>query len=152
MTEPDRDQIRAFVAVRVGRLSNRRLVSDAQDRLAEANPPAWFQELAFLGPAEIPDAHHVLEKQLYRSRVLPDSEALRSEIRAAIAEWTDRVTESGVADVDKVVRPLHLCPGYALRDVSVPIEEFPYPACTVRTVRDLVVYLRARLDELVPPS
>ena len=133
MTEPDRDQIRVFIAVSVGRLSNRRLVS-----------------YAHLGPAEVLDAHHVLEKQLYRSRVLPDSEALCSELRAAMAEWADRVVESGVADVDKVVRLLHLCPGYALRDVSVPIEEFPYPACTVRTVRDLVVYIRAHLDELVP--
>src|SRR5262249_12558681 len=60
----------------------------------------WIQELAFLGPAEVLDAHHVLEKQLFRARVLPDSEALRSEIRAAISRWVERVEASGIVESD----------------------------------------------------
>jgi hypothetical protein len=152
-SEPDRDQIRAYLEVRTGRLSNRALVSRTQDRLAELDPPAWISELAFLGPEEVLSAHDVLERQLYRSGLLPDSEALREEIRMALARWADRVAESGVVESDGVtptaVRLLHLVPGYFPSDVSVPIEEFPY-ASTVRSATDLAAYMHRHLFELVP--
>jgi hypothetical protein len=154
MSEPDRDQIRAFLDVRIGHLSNSALVSSAQDRLAEPDPPAWISELACLDPTEVFDAHHVLERQLLRSNVLPDSEPLRSEIRSAVAQWAERVAGSGVVESDgvtpTVVRLLHLCPGYALSDVSIPIEEFPYPASEVRTAEELAQYILSHLEELVP--
>ena len=152
--EPDREQIRAYLEVRTGRLSNRALVSRAQDRLAEHDPPAWVSELAFLGPDEVLQAHDVLERQLYRSGVLPDSEALRVEIRTALTRWADRVATSGVVESDGVaptaVRLLRLVPGYFLSDVSVPIEEFPYPRSPVRSAADLATYIHQNLFELVP--
>ena len=155
MTEPHRDQIRAFLDVQLGRLSNRALVSSAQDRLAEPDPPAWISELACLiYPTEVLDAHHILERQLFRSGVLPDSEALRSEIRLAVAQWAERVAGSGVVELldgvtPTVVRLLHLCPGYEFSSVSIPIEEFPY-ASEVRTAEELARYILSHLEELVP--
>jgi len=162
LSEPDREQVRTFLNVRTGRLSNRDLVNHAQDRLAEPNPPPWVVELACLDPSEVPDAHDVLKRQLLRAGILPDSDFLRSEIRVAVAQWAWRVAATGDDRSSHTSKPetlqlLELCRDYRLDDVSRPIEEF-YDEEVYYSSRgphfesagELARYILAHLHELVP--
>src|SRR5262245_449405 len=135
-------------------MTNRDLISSAQDRLADVDVPTWVKDLALLRPHEILDAHGLLEGYLTREGILPDSRLLREEIRSAVLEWADQTAKSGVVEtievVPTVVELFRLCPGYQLSAVSIPVEEFPYPPSNVLNATDLAKYLKDNINELVP--
>lgn len=148
------EAIESYIDLKAGLLSQRALVSLCQDHLAENSPPSWVEAIALLGPGEVLDAERTLESHLQELRLLPDSAALRDAIRRRVSSWAQRTANDGEVEmsgyVPAVVRLLHLCPGYEFNDVSIPVEEFPYPPSTVQSAEDLARYIQAHLEELVP--
>ena len=64
MTEEIAWLIDEYIALKIVKIDNQKLISHFQDKLEEDNPPKWVEKIAILFPEEIDDAHHVLEQIL----------------------------------------------------------------------------------------
>lgn len=153
----DLELIRVYLDCKLGVLSNHGLIRYAQGRLAETCLPDWVLDLAIVDASHVLDAQAVLQRQLFNHRVLPDSELLRSEIRARVLRWCEHVAETGVVEsngiVPSVVQLLKLCPTYdPYRAVLIPIVEYPYPPSGIQDPKGLASYVVTRLNDLIPQA
>jgi hypothetical protein len=147
--------IREFVACRVDGKTERQLVSDAQDLLLENPLPSWVEALALLRPEEILDAYGVLESELHKLGVLPDSDELRLAVRQEVTKEaailaglsTEREVER---TCNRIGRLLKLLPSYQFDELTIPIVEYPYPPSGIGSPAQLAEYVMSKLDRLVP--
>ena len=152
-----RNPVRAYIDLRRGLLSNLQLIELAQDRIASPDAPTWIAELANLRTSdEKRTARQLFERRLVELGLLPDSRHFREQLQLAVFDAIERIVEYESEGIDispithVVFELFHMCPGFQSSGVSVPIQEFPCESLRVQTASELVSYIKAHINELIP--
>ena len=91
MTRVDTRAVEAHIDCRLNVLSNRGLISYAQDLLVEEPAPDWVGVVAYLSGPDILDATDLLERHLTQCCALPDSSMLRQALRRRVLDVATRL-------------------------------------------------------------
>ena len=147
--------IKEYVAYKIDGKTERQLVSDAQNLLSSEPPPSWAKALAFLSPSEILDAYSILDDELTKLGVLPDSNDLRLAVRCELEREADKISKLGEENEDlknlkRITQLLKLLPTYEFNNLTIPIVEYPYPPSGIVGTTKLAKYLMNNLELLVP--
>lgn len=153
--EMKQQAIQEYIAFKIDGKTEIQLISDAQDQLSMEIPPSWIEKLAFLSHEEMSCAYSVLEAELFKLGLLPDSNELRLGVRRELEIETGSLAVLGEEQkssekFSRIKQLLKLLPTYEFNDLTIPIVEYPYPPSGIVNYSNLAKYLMRELDRLVP--